>query len=237
MKKIFFALILNLFFIYSAKATDGLERYREECASFVKRPQVDLVASYGKLRYKFDKDAEYLRRETREKFAEQNQEMDDDFVPAGLTKVRDTFDLDFTAGSFGVSHGYICVYPETIKARLEYTHPTIYILNSLDKDSCFYKVAVRHENTHMQIYIDALDYFLPKLKKYMEGLFDEIGFIVIAKDESEEDAAKKLNEAYINAIQNKIEEWHKEVETEQLKLDSPENYALENMLCQNIEKN
>lgn len=234
MRNIFFALILNLFFINSASATEGVDRYKEECASFVKRPEVELVSSYGKLRYKFDKDEEYLRQETNKKFAAQNQVMDVEFQPVGLTKVRDAFDLDFTASSFGVSHGYSCVYPETIKARLEYINPTIYILNSLEKDSCLYKVALRHENTHMQIYIEALDYFLPKLKKYMEGLFDEIGFIVIAKDESEEDAAKKLNEAYINAIQNKIEEWHKEVEAEQLKLDSPENYALENMLCQNI---
>jgi len=235
MKKIFFALILNLFFIYSAWATEELDRYKEECASFVKRPEVELMSSYGKLRYKFDKDSEYLKNETSKKFAEQDQNMDADFEPVGITKVRDTFDLDFTVGSFGVSHGYACVYPETIKARLEYIHPTIYILNSLDKDSCLYKVALRHENTHMQIYVEALDYFLPKLKKYIDGLFDEIGFVVIAKGESEEEAAKRLNEAYVNAIQNKIEEWHKEVETEQLKLDSPENYALENMLCRKID--
>lgn len=235
MKKIFFALILNLFFIYSVGATEGLERYKEECASFVEKPTVELMASYGKLRYKFDKDAAYLRQETSKKFAEQNRVLDADFEPVGLTKVRDTFDLDFTVGSFGLSHGYSCVYPETIKARLEYTNPTIYILNTLEKDSCFYKVALRHENTHMQIYIEALDYFLPKLKKYIEGLFDEIGFTVIAKGESSEDAAQRLNQAYVDAIQNKINEWHKEVEVEQLKLDSPENYALENILCQRLE--
>lgn len=232
MKKIFFALILNLFFIYSAHAAEDLGRYKEECASFVERPKVELMSSYGKLRYKFDKDAEYLRYETNKKFAEQDQVADITFEPAGVTKVRDTFDLDFTANSFGLSHGYSCVYPETMKARLEYVHPTIYILNTLEKDSCFYKVALRHENTHMQIYIEALDYFLPKLKKYMEDLFDEIGFIVVSKDESIEDAAQRLNQAYINAIQRKIEEWHKEVETEQLKLDTPEHYALENKLCQ-----
>lgn len=232
MKKIFFALILNLFFIYSAQATEDLDKYKEECASFVEKPKVELVSSYGKLRYRFDKGADYLRQETNKKYAEQDQVADVTFEPAGLTKVRDTFDLDFTANSFGLSHGYFCVYPETMKARLVYTHPTIYILNTLEKDSCYYKVALRHENTHMQIYIEALDYFLPKLKKYMEDLFDEIGFIVVSKDESIEEAAQRLNQAYINAIQRKIEEWHKEVEIEQLKLDTPENYALENKLCQ-----
>lgn len=232
MKKIFFALILNLFFIYSVNAAEGMERYIEECASFVERPKVELTSSYGKLRYRFDKGADYLRQETDKKFAEQDLTADVSFEPAGLTKVRDTFDLDFTASSFGLSHGYSCVYPETISARLEYSHPTIYILNTLEKDSCFYNVALRHENTHMQIYIEALDYFLPILKKYIEDLFDTIGFVVIARDESEEEAAQRLNKAYVDAIQNKIEEWHKEVEIEQLKLDSPENYALENMLCQ-----
>jgi hypothetical protein len=35
----------------------------------------------------------------------------------------------------GLSHGYTCVYPETISARLEYSLPTIYILNSLKAKS------------------------------------------------------------------------------------------------------
>jgi len=235
MKKLFFALILSFFFIPLSEADENLLKYEKECREFIDKPKIELISSYGRLQYKFDKDAAYLKRETAKKFAEQDETMSDDFMPVGLTKVRDVFDFDFTVGTLALSQGYTCVYPESVKVRLEYFMPTIYILNSLEKDSCMYNVALRHENTHMQIYIEALDYFLPKLKKFMVKQFNLIGVKVVSDSESSEKAAKDLNEKYLAGIQNKITEWHKEVEHEQLKLDTPEHYIIENMICQTIE--
>lgn len=214
--------------------TESLSKYQEECLAFISRPKVELFSSYGKLRYRFDKDEEFLKKETKKKFAEQNEDFDDSISPIGLTKVRDVFDFNFTVGTLNLSQGYKCIYPDTISARLEYSMPTIYILNSLDKDSCYYNLALRHEKTHMQIYIEALDYFLPKLKQSMDKLFERIGFLVISKDESEEEAAKRLNESYLAVIQAEVSAWQKETAVEQLKLDTPEHYIIENSICDNI---
>lgn len=95
--------------------------------------------------------------------------MPQDLVPVGLTKVRDGFDFNMTVGHIEISHGYSCLYPQEINAHLGYYVPTIYILKDLQKGTCLYEVALRHEKTHMQIYIEALDYFLPEFKKRPSG--------------------------------------------------------------------
>lgn len=236
MRKVFFALIFNFFFIYSSYGIENLQKYQEDCLKYIDRPIVELVSSYGKLRYNFDKDEAYLKRETELKFEAQNEDFSGDFSPIGLTKVRDSFDFDFTAETIKLNHGYLCVYPSKIRMRLEYLMPTIYILKDLKEGSCLYDLALRHEKTHMQIYIEALDYFLPILKEYAESLFDKVGVMVISAYEPEGMAAQMLHETYLKKIQKKVNDWQTEVEQEQLKLDSPQNYILENSLCLEVEK-
>ena len=161
--------------------------------------------------------------------------MDSSLSPIGLTDVRDVLDLDFQAETMGLSHGYTCVYPKKVNVNLEYSLPTIYILKTLNADSCTYKVALRHEKTHMQIYIDALDYILPILKNYTNRLFSDIGIRIVARNENPENAAKELNSLYFQKIQHLVNSWRKDVEKEQLKLDTPEQYILENKICEEID--
>lgn len=234
MKKVFFALILS-FFVIRPVCAQSLEKYEKECLSFIKAPEVSVSSAYGKLRYRFDKDKDFLRRETEKKFTESGEKMPKEFIPIGLTKVRDIFDFNLTAGQIELSKGYVCLYPEKIDVRLEYYMPTIYILEGLKEGTCQYDLALRHEKTHMQIYIEALDYFLPILKKEAEGLFKKAGVKAALPEEAEE-VAQALNKAYLQILQEKIDAWRAEVETEQMKLDSVENYMMENLLCQKMDE-
>lgn len=235
MKKVFFILISSIFSAFSAYGEEELSRYQQECLSFTSKPEVNVSSSYGKLRYKFDKDKDFLQQKTAQKFAKQNQPMDSSFLPVGLTDVRDVIDLDFQVETMGLSHGYTCVYPKKINVNLEYSLPTIYILNTLKPGSCLYEIALRHEKTHMQIYIEALDYILPILKSYTVSLYDSVGIRIVARGESPEIAAKELNTLYFAKIQQLINSWRKDVEKEQLKLDTPEQYILENKICEEKE--
>lgn len=236
MKKVFFALIFMSAWVNNAKAADDLQRYEEECLSVIDKPQVEVTSSYGKLRYNYTKGKEYLRRETIKQYEENGREVPDDFIPIGLTKVRDGFNFNMSVGQIEISHGYECVYPERIETHLGYYTPTIYILKDLEKDSCLYEVALKHEKTHMQIYIEALDYFLPEFKKTADGLFETVGVKVVAPGQRADVVAKELNVAYLQALQQKVERWRQEVEDEQVKLDSAEQYILENKLCEKFDK-
>lgn len=236
MGKVFFVLILGQFLFSSAVVADDLAEYEKECLSVIEEPKVTVLSSYGKLQYKFDKDAAYLKRETEKKFKDQGEEMSAEFVPIGLTKVHDMFDFDMTVGQIEISKGYLCVFPTDIKVKLEYYMPTIYILDTLEKGSCFYELALRHEKTHMQIYIEALDYFLPMLKKQADSVFHKVGVKVFSREESAETAAKELNEQYLEVVKKNLDKWRSDVEKEQLKLDTPEHYIIENTICKKFDE-
>ena len=233
MKKVFFILISSIFLTFSAHSEEEINKYQKECLSFIGKPEINVTASYGKLLYKFDKDENFLKQKTAEKFAQPGQQMD--INPIGLTDVRDVIDLDFQAETMGLSHGYTCVYPKKISINLEYSLPTIYISNTLKPGSCLYETSMQHEKTHMQIYIKAMDYILPILKSYAQSRANSIGIRITSRSQSPEEAAKELNTLYFAQIQQFINSWRKDVEKEQLKLDTPEHYMLESKICEELE--
>jgi len=235
MKKIFFALILSCFFNLSTMADESMVKYKEDCLKYVSSPKVTLESSYGKLRYVHTKSMEYLGRATAEKLESLHKNTQKEFKIMGLTKVRDVFDYETTFGLQPLNRKYLCVYPETIKVRLAYNMPTIYIANNLEKGTCLYNLTERHENTHMHIYIDALDYFLPNFKKYLDQQFKEIGVEIVSNQEDAKEIIKNLNEEYLKGARAKVEEWRQEVEAEELKLDAPEHYLMESLICEHVD--
>ncbi len=235
MKKVFFTLIFVIGFVNNAFA-NNLSRYIEDCLAVIDKPEIKTTSSYGNLKYNFSKDEEFLRSETAKKYAEQGQEFPVEYKPIGLTKVRQGFDFDMEVGVISISDGKYCVYPKKIEAYIGYYVPTIYILKGLQKETCVYDVALRHEKTHMEIYILALDYFMPIFKKSVEGLLNKVGVKIADNVNDTENVAKALNEAYVNQIKYEVDAWRKTVEDEQMKLDSMNNYILENRICNEIDK-
>ncbi len=215
----------------TALAIDDLEKYEKECLSIIEKPSIQITAAYGNLMYDFSKDRDFLKNETEIKFKENGLRFPVEFEPIGLTKVRDTFNFNMTVGQIEISRNYECVFPKTITVHLGYVSPTIYILKDLKKQSCLYEVALRHEKTHMQIYIEALDYFLPEFKKEVNNLFETVGVKILQSGQNGKLVAKELNTEYVNTLKNKVDIWRKDVEKEQVKLDTPEHYLLESKLC------
>ena len=76
---------------------------------------------------------------------------------------------------------------------------------------------------------------MPELKKASDGLFEKVGVRIAAPDEHTPTIAEQLHEDYVNALNEKVEAWRQEVEAEQLKLDTPEQYLLESKLCERVE--
>lgn len=235
MKKVFFALILSFFVEQSAQATEDIAAYKKECLDYISRPKVEVYGSYGKLHYNYDKDSAYLTKEQEKKVQKYSQQEAVEMNVLGLTKMKDVVDFKSEFAKLSLNRGYNCLYPESISISIDYYLPTIYIAKELEKGTCLYDLTLRHEKTHAQIYIEALDYFLPLLKKYADSLFDNVGIRVISSQESVDDAMQELSMAYHNAVQKKIDVWYRSVEKEQLKMDTFDQYALETSICKKIE--
>ena len=238
MRKVFFTLIFTLLFINNAMANDA-SRYIEDCLSVIDKPKLKTTSSYGKLKYDFSKDEDFLRKKTNEYYDGREKVFPDDYDVLGLTTVRLGFDLDVDVNIISVSNGKHCAYPTSIKAHMGYSVPTIYILNDLKKGSCRYDVALKHEKTHMEIYIHALDYVMPMFKAAVERLFDEVGVRIIDKPNSDKEmfkVAEGLSNDYRDHIKKQIDVWWKKLHEEHDKLDTLESYKLEARICEEIDK-
>jgi hypothetical protein len=88
----------------------------------------------------------------------------------------------------------------------------------------------------MEIYIHALDYFMPIFKKAVEGLLGRVGVKIADSDGAFEAAAKELYENYKLQLKSEFDNWRNSVEEEQKKLDSIDNYTLESRICNEIDK-
>ena len=75
---------------------------------------------------------------------------------------------------------------------------------------------------------------LPKLNEMSKTLLDKKGVKIIDADSDAELQAKMLNNDYVLFIEEFVNKWRKEVEKEQLKLDSVENYIIESKICAEI---
>lgn len=236
MKKVFFALILSFFMLNCRANADDLSKYYKECLDFISRPKVEVYGSYGTLRYNYEKDSAYLTEEQDKKVKQYSSEqMPMELKVLGLTKMQDIVDFKAEFSQLMLSQGYNCLYPENIQISIDYYLPTIYIASELEKGTCLYDITLRHERTHAQIYIESLDYFLPRLKKYADALFDNIGVKVIAKGEAVDKAMADLSKSYHDTVQKRIDAWYRAVEKEQLKMDTLEQYKLESQICREIE--
>ena len=88
---------------------------------------------------------------------------------------------------------------------------------------------------HMKVYIDALDFYLPKLKEVADKLFDELGVMIVDKSRNLEFVAKQYNNEYVMKVEKIVNEWRKEIELEQMEFDSIKNYILESRICAEID--
>ena len=116
---------------------------------------------------------------------------------------------------------------ETIKN----VNPTIYISSDLAEDSCRYKVALRHEQTHQQINLEVFDYYIPIIQRRFEEAVKRYALISSKRDINLTLAQEKFQDKYLAAVNEVLKEISAEIHNEQLKLDSAENYSYEMSLC------
>ncbi len=235
MKKVFFTLIFAIFFVGDALAEGDISRYVDDCLSVIDKPRVKVKSSYGYLKYDYTKDTDYLTRLSTKNWKKNGKYIPEDFSVGGLAVAQMNSDFSMDVSSIVVSDGKYCVYPVMFNAYVGYSVPKIYISKDLKKGTCGYDLAVRHENTHMEIYLLALEHFMPKFKDIVNGLLDEVGVSIVDNKNEVEEEAKKLSLKYHEYVKAKVDEWWNDVEEEQWMMDRPDNYDLEHRICRELE--
>lgn len=228
MKKLFYILIFLSFACFSNFADAANMNVR--CKPFVSNPKVTIKAVFEPLRYDYSRASRTLEDMHRKEYGGQTHE---GYHINGLTpyNLKTTLEFDILKRVF--RDGVTCFYPGEITLVLTFQDPVIYIARSLKKGSCTFNVTMRHEQTHEQINVEALEYYLPKIKDSFLAAVKKYAVAGREKDDITLEAVQKsLQKKYFDAINPILKELEDEVGREHEKFDNLENYNYETSLCQ-----
>lgn len=227
MKNLFYILIFLSFASFSnAKADQNLNT---RCQSFVPKPNVTVKAVFEPLKYNYDKVSRTLERLQRQ---EMNGTLLDGYDINGLTPYKLETGLTFSVGKKTFLDGVTCFFPVDVDLTLTLKEPIIYIARHIKQGSCMHKVTLRHEQTHEQINVEALEYYLPFIKDRFISAVKKYALTARAKDDVEMSVVQEsLKKKYLDAINPLLDELNNEINKEQGKLDRAENYDYEQSLC------
>ena len=218
MQKLFFILIFSFFICRQSISAD--------CSSIEINPEIKITSSYGKLLYDTSKNISQITE-----LAKKFNLVEKGVFAAGLSTVNINFDI--TINTFGkpINKSKFCIIPSEINIFLGLNSPIIYLSNELEKNSCEYKLVLRHEQTHQQINKTTLEYFLPIFKKAVKRIIKKIEPIETEDIKNIEKITGELTIKYNKKLTPLVDFIKKEMLKEQYKLDNTDNYQFENSLC------
>lgn len=227
MKKVFYILIFvaDLFFSRLVCAQTATQK---ACNKVMRPPEVSFSVSYGKLKYDFSKSSRTLTRMHMKQYGAQ---VPDGQYVNGLATYALTTDLSMNFTKTRLQDGTVCIYPEKVDLKIKNVDPTIYISADLEQNGCRYKVALRHEQTHQQINFEVFEYYVPIIQRRFEEAVKKYALISSKRDINLTLAKEKFKDKYMQAVNELIQEISSEINNEQIKLDSAENYNYEMSLC------
>ena len=222
MKKLFIVLIILAKINLIASAAQGLS----PCNKLKKKTEIEFYSSYGKLIYDQSNNQRQLTQ-----LGEKYGIVEHGLFASGLATVGVNYQVSIDATAQMLENGKYCVVPEKIKVYIGYQNPTIYMASDLREGSCEQNIVKRHEQTHQQINITALEYFLPKFQKSVRAILKGIEPQLVNSEEQIEPSIQSQTEVYLKKIEPLVNFFKAELLKEQGKLDRTENYQFEGNLC------
>ena len=222
MKKIFFILTFCLY-IFPNRAYGF-----DYCSNISVHPEVNVYTSYGKLTYDFS-----LNQMGITEIAMQKGHIESGVFANGLAVGTIEWEINVSAASTTGYNNQICATPKVVNFYIGFKNPKIYISNDLKKGSCMYDLVLRHEQTHQQINIKLLEYFVPLFQQALNKISKEVPAVAIRKNSQAalSEGSKKITKLYSERITPLVNIFKKEMAIEQGNLDNSSNYAFENSLC------
>ena len=227
MKKLFYTLIFLNLIALPLKAS-ALSRADARCLADLEPPEVSIETSLGKLRYDFSKSNKSL---TRMHVRNYGGTVSKGSEVRGLASYTLFKQVSFRIQKKTLSDGTICVAPEYVQLKIGVQDPTIYISRDLEKDSCDYIVAMRHEQTHLQTIAEIFQYYLPALKESFFNSVRQNRMVSSTQNVDTTQIQEEFKKIYFASLQPVLDKIRADVLEEQAKLDSPENYKYEQSLC------
>ncbi len=235
MKYGLFSLIFGILIAHNSNAASY--RYLlQECRNRMNEnpPQITVEYMYGNLNIDHSKGQSEIADLSKKAGLLENELKTKDFHVAGLTSTTLKSSIQIKTLAQSIEQSSVCVVPTEVTIRLYYDKPTIYILNTLNPNTCRYRLVMRHEQAHLSIEHRNLQEWAKDLKEKISTVVTSRGPKLLSHQEYENIGAnitQIMMKEYNQAIKATIEGYRKKSERRQKVLDSPENYHRESALC------
>lgn len=231
MKKLFFVLILSGILITSltAEAREKPADARRYCESIAPDPEITFTTSYGKLVYDFS-----LSKSELSEIAQKAGIFEKGVFAAGLALVNINSEYELSTTTKVMWNNDRCIIPTNLNVYIGFSKPVIYMAKELQPATCTYNLVLRHEQVHQQINKQALEYFIPIIRRELTERVKQIHPIHVGKMASEDKASQALTNRYYETISPLVNRLRDEILAEQHKLDSSSNYKMEGNICRSF---
>ena len=229
MKKLFYILIFFSFAFFSDSTVAGNMNAR--CKPFVQSPHVTIKVKFEPLRYDYSKTPRTLERMHQKEY---NGVTHDNYRINGLTPYNLKTTLEFNIFKKVFNDGVTCFYPGQIDLVFTLKDPVIYIARDIKRGTCEYEITMRHEQTHEQVNLDALAYYLPRIRDAFIATVKKYAVAGRERDDVPlEVVQENLHKKYFETLNPLLEELQQEIAATQSQFDTLEHYNYESGLCQN----
>ena len=225
MKKLFFVLIISVIFL-SASSAPAEETAKQECENLSFVPEIVFTTSYGKLIYDFS-----LGREELSRMAQQAGIFEQGVFAAGLALVNINSEYELNTQTKTLSNNDRCILPLRLSVYIGFSRPVIYMAKELVPGSCNYNLVLRHEQVHQQINKQALEYFIPIIRRELSEKVKKIPPAYVGRMDSEDKVSAELTQKFYDAVTPLVNRLRDQILEEQRKLDSRSNYQKESDTC------
>ena len=123
-----------------------------------------------------------------------------------------------------------------LNVYIGFSRPIIYLAKELQPGTCSYNLVLRHEQVHQQINVQALQYFIPMIRRELSAAAAKIPAVYVGPLETEDKALEQLNRRYAEIITPQVNRLRSQILAEQRKLDNSRNYKMEGDVCRKFNR-
>lgn len=145
----------------------------------------------------------------------------------GLTAAQFTAQSRFQL-VFQAEPGGVCGSVRTLTIHFGYARRTVYIARELPPQSCIYREVMAHEMEHVAIDDRVLEEFRPRLRQQIQGLVDQLRPV---RGRTPDQVARTLQRSVETVVNRSMEEFGRERDRRQARLDTAEEYTRVSQAC------
>lgn len=145
-------------------------------------------------------------------------------TPSPMTDIKTTSQVRQTGDS-------ACVQVSNVEFTIKYETITVYIDKKYPKGSCNFKVTKEHEDYHVAVFQQAIEFFKPDIEKALKNAVREIKPEKVYSDKQASVVIQKQKNQIYNKLKPVIEHINKKIVEKNYAIDTPESYKKTTKRC------